>query len=237
MGGGLGRKRVLELVAYCEDHVPYHRFLHEDTQGNTIATTSLWGDRLDEYDYTDYGIPIHAPVALDGRWITSITPALGKPHVSTVTVRSTGQLPPNDRLLSHNSALGCELRVAVEDPMDAAHVFLSGTVISQSATSFTIHDENNRIATAWQHTGPPTQGQPWNRQVDKGSAALFSLKQGFEHGVMDLAFNSTWTAPGPWYGQDCTFIDVADAPFEASMASSTLGYRYCKLFDSTQPVG
>jgi hypothetical protein len=58
--------------------------------GSTIATTSLSGDRLDEYDYTDYGVQLHAPYPceaalrlrcgrvasqpLDGRWITGIAP-------------------------------------------------------------------------------------------------------------------------------------------------------------------
>lgn len=217
IGGGLGRKRVLEFVAYCEDHVPYHRFLHEDTQGNTIATTSLWGDRLDEYDYTDYGIPLHAPVALDGRWISSIT---SSGNVSTVTLSQPD-------LLSHNSVLGCELRLTKANPADAEHVFLTGTVISQGTSSFKIQDDGGAIATAWSQGGTSA--------TDKGSCALYSLKQGFEHGVIENSFNTYWPNSGPWYNQPCTYIQVADAPFEASMVSSTLGYRYCKFVDDSNP--
>jgi hypothetical protein len=103
IGGGIGYKRLVEFVAYCRECAPYYRFLHEDTLGSTIATTSRWGDRLDEYDYTDYGVPIHAPVALDGRWITDIGPHSSHPDVSVVTLACN--------VLEPNELLGCELRV------------------------------------------------------------------------------------------------------------------------------
>jgi hypothetical protein len=82
--------------------ISQHRFLHEDTLGSTIATTSLWGDRLDEYDYTDYGVPIHSPVALDGRWITDIADHTSHPDVSVVTLAGN--------ILEPNELLGCEIR-------------------------------------------------------------------------------------------------------------------------------
>lgn len=56
------------------DFKPYYRYLHEDAMGNTVATTDQWANRRDEYDYTDYGVPIHAPIVFDGRWVASIAP-------------------------------------------------------------------------------------------------------------------------------------------------------------------
>ncbi|MCC6151704.1 MAG: hypothetical protein IT461_15745 [Planctomycetes bacterium] len=161
MRGNLSRKRLVEFVAFCDEFAPYFRFLHEDTQGNTIATTSLWGDRLDEYDYTDYGVPLHAPVALDGRWIAGI--ASGATDVSIVTLSNSDMLVPNE-------LIGCELRVALEDAGAAKQVFLAGTVISHLGALVKIHDPGHKIATAWNQTA---QGQ-----VHKPSVCFYDMREG-----------------------------------------------------------
>jgi RHS repeat-associated protein len=215
IGGGLGRKRLVEFVAFCDEFAPYYRFLHEDTQGNTIATTSLWGDRLDEYDYTDYGVPLHAPVALDGRWIAGI--ASGATDVSIVTLSESDMLVPNE-------LIGCELRVALEEAGAAKQVFLAGTVISHLGAEVKIHDPGHKIATAWNQTA---QGQ-----VHKPSACFYDMREGCYRGVIDSA------TPGTWLGLPVTFITVGNGAFESWMISSyiQLGSQSAQILMADTPA-
>lgn len=86
VAGGIGRKRLVEFVAYRSEGHPYYRYLHEDSMGNTVTTTDQWGDRRDVYEYTDYGVPIHAPIVLDGRNFVSISPHSTYQDVSVVSL-------------------------------------------------------------------------------------------------------------------------------------------------------
>jgi len=61
-------------------------------------------------------VPLHVPVALDGRWILSV--ASGAADISTVTLSNSDMLVPNE-------LLGCELRVAMSDAATAKTVFLA----------------------------------------------------------------------------------------------------------------
>src|SRR5687768_16659506 len=205
IGGGIGWKRLVELIAYCREFAPYYRFLHEDTLGSTITTTSLWGDRLDEYDYTDYGVPIHSPVALDGRWITDIADHTSHPDVSVVTLAGD--------TLEPNELLGCELRVVDPAPADAEHVFASGTVISHLGTTLHIRDVGNAVATAW------TAGNADSHAL----SAIYELREGFVQGVMDSAATGTFTGHG-WLNEPCTLISVDPGPFDDTWMYTQAGF-------------
>jgi RHS repeat-associated protein len=180
-------------------------FLHEDTLGSTIATTSLWGDRLDEYDYTDYGVPIHAPVALDGRWITDIVDHSTHPDVSVVTLAGD--------VLEPNELLGCELRVVDSAPADAEHVFVSGTVISHLGTTLHIRDVGNDVADAW------TAGNADSHAL----SAIYELREGFVQGTMDSAATGTFTGHG-WLNEPCTLISVDHGPFDDTWMYTQAGF-------------
>lgn len=194
--------------------------------GNTIATTSLWGDRLDEYDYTDYGVPIRSPVALDGRWIENMAD-IGDGVTSVTLIDAAGSR------LAPNSLLG-SVRVARRDPSSLIPVFATGWVISQFGTTLKIRDPGHRVADAWDDSASGD-----GAAEARGSAAIYDLRQGFLSGVMDAASNGTWMQPGPWQGTPCTYVTVNTAPFDLWMAtpSPTASYqRWVTLDDGTTGI-
>ncbi|MBX3475139.1 MAG: VCBS repeat-containing protein [Planctomycetes bacterium] len=203
VAGGIGRKRLVEFVAHVLDRAPYFRFLHEDTLGSTVAATSLWGDRLDEYDYTDYGIPLHAPVALDGRYITDISAHASYPGISQVT------LSLSDTLEFHE-LMGCELRVVRSAPSGAGDVYLTGTVLSHLYGTLLIDDPGHAMATAWQADG-----------LERHLTAVYDLREGFTRGVMDHAQTGSYTQNG-WASQPqtATFIRADHGPFDLWMGTT-----------------
>ena len=182
--------------------------------GNTIATTSLWGDRLDEYDYTDYGVPIHSPVALDGRWIENMAD-IGDGVTSVTLIDAAGSR------LAPISLLGCEVRVARRDPSSLIPVFATGWVISQFGTTLKIRDPGHLVADAWTDSASGT-----GAAEARGCANIYDLRQGFLTGRIEGATDTTCTVPGPWYGEDCTYIDVAAAPFDAWMFTPSPSYLW-----------
>ncbi|MCC7509156.1 MAG: hypothetical protein IT464_07250 [Planctomycetes bacterium] len=203
--GGIGWKRLVEFVAYCGEFAPYYRFLHEDAQGNTIATTSLYGDRLDDYDYTDYGVPVHAPVALDGRWISNIAPHGTWADVSIVSLRGN--------VLSDLELLGCELRVAKPAQQGGA-VFATGIVISHNGSVVWVRDVGGQCGIAWGASNDEA----------KAIAAFYDLRAGMRHGVMKTVTQGTVNVPGSPHHQDpCLEIEVEHDPFEAWMLFDPFG--------------
>jgi hypothetical protein len=206
VGGGIGRKRVMELVAYCEDAAPYYRFLHEDSLGSTIATTSAWGDRLAEYDYTEYGAPLHAPVALDGRWITGIS-RHGSWQTTHADISVVGL---NGGIAMVNELVGCELRLVKRTPqLDGLDMYLTATVIGHTAGALIIHDPGYLLADGYTDS-------------EKHLAAVYDLREGMVKGVMDDAGASMFKGngwddpPNPSMGVAVREIIVDSAPFDSS---------------------
>ncbi|MCG3185393.1 MAG: hypothetical protein ICCCNLDF_03624 [Planctomycetes bacterium] len=216
IGGSLARKRLLEFVAYRIDGPPYHRFLHEDTQGNTVATTNIRGDMLDEYDYTEYGVPLHARVLVPGYRITNVEkhPAHATTHkdVSIVSI----QAQPG--LFEANELVGAELRLVRHTPGSAQDVYACATVISHTTSQAWIHDPGNAIAVEWKDsTG--------KNHFELGLGGIYDLNSGFVHGVMDhnpgtVTTGSTGTfSANSWNAEACTYIEVDNAPFQSWMAT------------------
>lgn len=151
-------------------------------------------------------MPLHAPVALDGRWITNIQ-ASATTHVSTVTLAAPNILLPNE-------LIGCELRVAYSDSgPPATYTFLAGTVISHLGATVKIRDQGHTIATAWQ-----------GGHLHKPSACFYDIREGYYKGVIGSSTTGTH-----WFdGQNlpCTFITVngalAEAPQELQLRSEAL---------------
>ncbi|MCA8945892.1 MAG: hypothetical protein KDB29_06680, partial [Planctomycetes bacterium] len=201
-GGGLGRKRTVEFVAYGgSDFKPYYRFLHEDTLGSTLATTDQFGDRHDEYDYTDYGVPLHAPVLLDGRHISSVAMHTSYPDVTKVNLSAD--------ILDTNELIGREIRVVKSNPTSPDDVYLTGTVISHMGTEVHIHDPGNAIFHAW-------------TSCDQELTAVYDLHEGYLKGVIDTHEGTgEWKFQGWQYmqgtvlrGEPCTYLRVANGPFQ-----------------------
>ncbi len=208
--GGLGDKRVVELVAYgWELCTPHYRFLHEDALGSTIAVTSLWGDRLDEYQYTDYGAPIHTPVALDGRWITGIS----QDTVSGVAVARVSL--SKDNMLSPNELIGTELRLVRRNPANAEDVFVAGTVMSHHLGSVTVLDPGHALANAWADS-------------EKVLAAFYEMREGSIRGAVDSAFTTTYSGHG-WSFVDATVIVVDQGPFDRDWMHTWQGTQPLKV--------
>ena len=168
-------------------------------------------------------MPLHAPVALDGRWIASV--ASGAADISTVTLGNSDMLVPNE-------LLGCELRVAMEDAATAKTVFLAGTVISHLGAAVKIHDPGHKIATAWNNTTGVGR-------VHRPSACFYDLREGYYRGVIDSA------TPGTWLGQQVTFVTVNAGAFETWMVSwggsgpdvfVQLGSQSAKVIGADQPA-
>ncbi len=215
IGGGIGRKRVAELVAYIGETAPYYRFLHEDTQGNTIAVTSQWGDRLAEYDYDDYGTPLHAPIQLDGRWIDTLVAHSTHADVSVATL-SSGTIAATGELI------GCELRLVKESASSADDVYVCATVIGNKGNQVLLHDPGNTAASAWAGSA---------KQLN----AFYDLRQGNVFGVMDNFSESVYGTGGnengwgiyqppssSWMGTECTVIEASIGAFDSQWMYSQL---------------
>ncbi|MCB9933082.1 MAG: hypothetical protein H6841_06650 [Planctomycetes bacterium] len=165
--------------------------------GNTVATTDQWANRRDEYDYTDYGVPIHAPIIYDGRSVASIAPHGSHADVSVVTLSAYIPVPETASLV------GREFRVVKKAPSSAEDVYLAGTVIANMGSVIHIHDPGNAIAAAWDTSGVTT--------LDRELTAVFDLHEGFVKGVVDSKSTGTWNLNG--WNEACVYLRVDLAPF------------------------
>jgi RHS repeat-associated protein len=176
--------------------------------GSTIATTGLDGDRLDEYEYTDYGVPMHAPVALDGKWISNIQADAAYTvydDVSKITLSAAG-------LVDTNALTGCEIRVPLGDSATYTSTFAAGTVIMHGKDLVYIHDPGHAVASAW------TSGSDQSR----AASAIYDLREGFRKGVMNDSQTGGFTSGDGWNHEPATFIVAGSAdiaPFESWMTS------------------
>ncbi|MDC1142119.1 polymorphic toxin-type HINT domain-containing protein [Planctomycetota bacterium] len=236
-GNGFGRKRVAEFVAFRgADLRPHYRFLHENILGSTIATTNRNGDRTHEYDYTEYGVPLDAPILVDSRHFANITPHPVHSDVSIVSHSfespAAGKIPGH---LQANRLIGCELRV-YEAKLNGPGEYHAAPVIGQKLAEIHIHDPGNTIATLWAAPALP--------QIDPRFGGVYDLSQGYREGVIDGVDNPTndpqlppdgeletgeWVG-GNWgiwdpqtmtfvSGEKCTFIPVNVNPFQPWMYS------------------
>ena len=157
---------VLEFVAYNADGFPYYRFRHEDQTGSLISTTNIKGDRLDEYDYLDYGTPIWKPISFDGHpsKITGVT--LHPTHPDTVVIQL------NQDFLKHNELAGDEVRFLDPTTSNYKDRYVTGLIESNSKNTINVHDPSGAVLGA-------------SAGVTPHDFVVFDLSSGFQGGNWD----------------------------------------------------